>query len=580
VAEDDDGYGNPLLYESLSSSSPATAPLRPTFLPASWTQSNYEPSTPLWEHILNYISATGRPISFATYMRWCLTHPEHGYYTTNRHALDEDDLDDGLHSGSIDRYMIGRDFVTAPEISSLFGECLAVWFASEWQRAQDRLQQRRRLREDGDVTTSVSPEEEAIYQWVECGPGKGTLMQDLLRASLPLNMLRSCTHIHLVEASPVLRRTQRRSLEELTKALRVRFRFADSRSSLSTSSTPVDGGDDKDRSTWLSDASVHHTITVLWHDTLSAVVQWQQHQQHQRRVLQESTANSVMPSNVVTFCVCQEFVDALPVYSFQKTGDGWRERLIDLAMEDDGDDDDRDVEEQAQPAARPSETPIARDSASRRAKKPRLRVVLAPEPTPSVRTLLNTDDRGFMPGEDPGADLGSIVEVSPEGILLARDIAKLIGDSDSGGGAALIIDYGGEGSCDSIRAFSRHDQVSVLSRPGLVDITADVDFAALKHAINQPPRSENKNNPVSDYLGARAYGPVTQGAFLLSMGLKERVLTVIEDDRTDEDHAEDLYQSLVRLASPDEMGERFKVLAIVNRDGRSDPQPSPAGFQH
>jgi NADH dehydrogenase [ubiquinone] 1 alpha subcomplex assembly factor 7 len=603
--EDDDGYGNPLLYEassSLSSSSPPSA-LQPTFMPASWTKGNYEPSTPLWDHILNYITVTGRPISFATYMRWCLTGP-YGYYTTNRHtAVDDEDLEDSSvvdseDRQSLDRYMIGRDFVTAPEISSLFGECLAVWFASQWQRAQERfhlhqqqqhLAHERRTVDDGNPvgkTTSASLQEEVTYQWVECGPGKGTLMQDLLRASVPLNMLRPCTHIHFVEASPVLRLTQRRSLEELAKELPVRFRFVDLGSSSVTHGG--DSADDNERGTRVVDSAALQTITVLWHDSLSGVVQWL-HPQHQRGVLQESTATSghpVLPSKVVTFCICQEFVDALPVYSFQKTSDGWRERLIDVAMEDNGDnkDDYHGAEDKARSVVRPKDAPIARDSRSRTdMKKPRLRVVLAPELTPSARTLLRTDHSGFMPGEDPATNIGSIVEVNPEGILLVRDIANLIGGDGSGLGAALIIDYGGEGSCDSIRAFSRHEQVSFLSRPGLVDITADVDFAALRHAVNYnflPSGGEDGHASDNETVTAcvRAYGPVTQGAFLLSMGLQERVLAVIEDDRTDEDHAENLYQSMVRLASPDEMGERFKVLAIVHHDGRNGDQPPPLGF--
>ena len=82
-------------------------------------------------------------------MRLALTHPEHGYYTRK------------------DRPVFGAagDFVTSPEISQIFGECLGVWLYMQMTSASP-------------VVTSSNPRK---YQLIEFGPGKGTLVCDLIR---------------------------------------------------------------------------------------------------------------------------------------------------------------------------------------------------------------------------------------------------------------------------------------------------------------------------------------------------------------------------------------------------------------
>src|SRR5689334_18531788 len=60
--------------------------------------------------------AVGGPMPVADYMRLCLTHPEHGYYVKR----------DPLGSGG--------DFITAPEISQMFGELIGVWMATVWRQ--------------------------------------------------------------------------------------------------------------------------------------------------------------------------------------------------------------------------------------------------------------------------------------------------------------------------------------------------------------------------------------------------------------------------------------------------------------
>ena len=67
--------------------------------------------TPLEAELRRIIAADG-PMSVATFMRLCLGHPLHGYYTTR------------------DPFGRAGDFITAPEISQMFGELIGLWAAA------------------------------------------------------------------------------------------------------------------------------------------------------------------------------------------------------------------------------------------------------------------------------------------------------------------------------------------------------------------------------------------------------------------------------------------------------------------
>ena len=123
-------------------------------------------TSPLFDEIREEILASG-PIGLDRYMGLCLSHPVHGYYRTR------------------DPLGARGDFVTAPEISQMFGELIGVWIAASWG-------------------AMGAPADLAL---VELGPGRGTLMQDALRAlSRAAPGLRPA--LHLVETSPVLRTEQ------------------------------------------------------------------------------------------------------------------------------------------------------------------------------------------------------------------------------------------------------------------------------------------------------------------------------------------------------------------------------------
>jgi len=130
-----------------------------------------EGAAPLLDEIRRRIAAGG-PMPVADYMRLCLTHPEHGYYVRR------------------DPLGAGGDFITAPEISQMFGELIGVWMATVWRQMGE-------------------PEN---FRIVELGPGRGTLLGDALRATKKVPGFHQAAVLHLLEISPTLRELQERRL--------------------------------------------------------------------------------------------------------------------------------------------------------------------------------------------------------------------------------------------------------------------------------------------------------------------------------------------------------------------------------
>jgi NADH dehydrogenase [ubiquinone] 1 alpha subcomplex assembly factor 7 len=130
--------------------------------------------SPLAGEIRRLIGTAG-PMPIAEYMRLCLTHPQYGYYTT--------------------RVPLGArgDFVTAPEISQMFGELIGLWLALVWQQL-------------GAPQT---------VRLIELGPGRATMLIDALRAAKTAPAFLTAIELHLVEISPALRKVQQQRLEPL-----------------------------------------------------------------------------------------------------------------------------------------------------------------------------------------------------------------------------------------------------------------------------------------------------------------------------------------------------------------------------
>jgi SAM-dependent MidA family methyltransferase len=138
------------------------------------------------------------------------------------------------------------------------------------------------------------------------------------------------------------------------------------------------------------------------------------------------------------------------------------------------------------------------------------------------------------------------------------------GSSSTGNiGAALIVDYGDEfAKSDTLRAVKGHKFQDPLAEPGMADLTADVDFAAIKRTAVQ------HGNVV-------CYGPVGQGDFLQEMGVDIRMATLMRLAK-DEAQAKELVTAYERLVDKNQMGHSYKVLAICPKQ-LMDHAP-PMGF--
>ena len=156
---------------------------------------------------------------------------------------------------------------------------------------------------------------------------------------------------------------------------------------------------------------------------------------------------------------------------------------------------------------------------------------------------------------DQDAHEGAIFELRPGVEPLVSMLAARATEASV---AALFIDYGHEarGFGDTLQAVRRHDYADPLASPGESDLTAHVDFAALKRA--------------AEAVGLNAYGPMPQGAFLLSLGLEARRDRLLK--RATVVQAEAILTGTARLADPRQMGLLFKALALTSA-GLAPPPP-------
>lgn len=158
--------------------------------------------SPLLRELMRLIDQTGA-LPLDRYMEIALSDPTHGYYTTRDPlglaggGLSGGGLSGGGLTGGADEKgeKKGGDFITAPEISQVFGELLGLWAVNCWQAM-------------GAPNT---------LHLVELGPGRGTLMRDALRAALTVPDFIKAVQIDLVEISPVLQKRQKQTLQTLEK---------------------------------------------------------------------------------------------------------------------------------------------------------------------------------------------------------------------------------------------------------------------------------------------------------------------------------------------------------------------------
>uniref|UniRef100_L2GH39 Protein arginine methyltransferase NDUFAF7 n=1 Tax=Colletotrichum fructicola (strain Nara gc5) TaxID=1213859 RepID=L2GH39_COLFN len=411
-------------------------------------------STPLAKQLAEAISMTG-PIPLASYMRMCLTGDIDGYYT-------------GLAEENRDQFGLKGDFVTSPEISQIFGELVGVWFVAEW------LSQ-------GKPKRGV--------ELVEVGPGRGTLMDDMLRTMQNFKEFASSIDaIYMVEASPQLREAQKNLLC---------------------------GPDAPMTESKVGYHSVckYESLPIVWTETIKSIP---------------------CDPDKMPLIMAHEFFDALPIHAFQavtvqppprepatsnasstipaegKPKVEWREMLVSPTPPD------ATHETMNIPKSEQGD-PI-----------PDFQMTLSTGPTRHSRYLPESSSRYSRLKSIPDA----VAEICADASLYAADFASRIGGP--------------------------------FADPGLVDLSADVDFTAIAEAATRSSE------------GVEVHGPVDQGAFLGQMGIKERAEVLMRQAGAKgvADKAQDIEKAWKRLTDrgPGGMGKVYKAMAILpENEGRRRP---------
>src|SRR5260221_270147 len=255
----------------------------------------------------------------------------------------------------------------------MFGELIGLWAAATWRAMESPAQ----------------------VNLVELGPGRGTMMVDVLRAARVMPDFRAAIGVHLIEISGALVGLQRSAL------------------------SGVD-------------------VPVSWHRSIEEV-----------------------PEGGALIVLANEFFDALPIRQAVMCADGWHERVIKVGDYD------------------------------------KFHFSIDRDPIPLFDKLLPRTLRA--------AKIGEIFEWRTD--IIALEIGRRVVRS---GGAALIIDYGHRESAigETLQAVGGHEFAEPLLAPGLLDLTAHVDFQALAQA--------------AEGMGARVHGPLPQGEFLRRLGIEQR----------------------------------------------------------
>ena len=355
-------------------------------------------------NILKQQIHTEGSLSIAQFMAEALGNPQHGYYQKSNPFGQE------------------GDFITAPEISQVFGELIGIWCAASWQQM-------------GSPDCAL----------IEMGPGRGTLMRDLLRGTRHIPGFHQHIDVHLVENSPYLAAIQKDSVH------------------------------------------IYNDVMVSWHEDVLH-----------------------LPQKPLLF-VANELWDALPIYQYIKTDKGWCERRVALDADDN---------------------------------------------LTFIHVKLDERSSRALTEKYPDAPLQAVVESCPAGLNIIKTIAQHI---KTWGGVGLVIDYGYQESPweTTLQAVKSHQYHSVLEDIGEADITAHVDFGALKNAAEQE--------------GVQVHGAISQSRFLQSLGIEERARILLKN--ADKAQQADILSRIERLVHPDQMGELFKVMALA-----SPTQPVPVGF--
>ncbi|WPY00216.1 SAM-dependent methyltransferase [Candidatus Trichorickettsia mobilis] len=315
------------------------------------------------------------------------------------------------------------DFITAPEVSQIFGEIIGIWCVEQWYKLK--------------CPTNISI--------VELGPGRGLLMRDLLRTVRLIPEFYNNVNIQLVEINQNFIKLQKENLSKFD-------------------------------------------INIKWLPTIYEI------------------------EDSPTLIIANEFFDALPIKQYIKLKEDWYEIIL---------------------IVDPHDGKIKFDKIS-----------------------MHKELQSQLAQDHINAHDGAVIEESPESLAIIR----FIGDHfKKHSGASLIIDYGYDIKLpqrnrshynSTLQAIKKHQYHPLLESLGEADLSAHVDFNALK------------NTAFAHELTID--GCISQAEFLIKYGILERADRLRNNLAIDEKHIID--KQVQRLIAPSQMGNLFKVLALSSLD--------------
>jgi len=346
--------------------------------------------------------ANSGPMSISQFISLCLADKEQGYY---HHA---------------EPFGTGGDFITAPEISQMFGEILGLWVVHSWQQLErfpksgNRFSDKKRgENKKPEPLTESSAAETALecfpktalrrqgeFIFCEMGPGRGTLMADMIRTLKKIAPdFFEQVQIILIETSRKLRAV----IAEKLKPYNLAIKFVD-------------------------------------------------------------TIDELPPLPLIL--IANELLDCLPIHQYVRGENGWHERMVGL-----------DAKDGLRFVLSPHPIKQFLKSENRFLDKNYGKTQELEHGSDS-KIAPNDLTPPWLPPHASGASVGALIEISParEGL-----IERLGQHVFTHGGSALFIDYGSltGGFGDTLQALSKHQYQDPLAAPGCHDLTSHVDFAAL-----------------------------------------------------------------------------------------------------
>jgi NADH dehydrogenase [ubiquinone] 1 alpha subcomplex assembly factor 7 len=435
------------------------------------------------------------PMPVSEYMQIAMQHPEYGYYTSK---------------GFTGIFGQRGDFTTAPEISQIFGEIVAIWVVWVWQ-------------------TLGSPKR---VQLIELGPGRGTMMTDMLRAWARFRPFLDVLSVHMVDSSEELQEIQRKRLST---------------------------GSKKGERTAKHDGT---GVTVHWHKAL-------------RDVPVAKGASSII--------IGQEFLDCMPVRQFVNTEKGWCEKMVHLAPPD--------SPHHFAFVLSPGPTAAAKiclrkDLVSDLPDKPKHLegIEVSPEAWYAAQEIARrvhaTDGAALLIdyGNNGSATdtLQALRDHKPVHPLSSPGRADLTAHVDFASVKRASLDW-----CPNVAAMVANDLRGIRKalRQGPEQQQSTTSTSAQVAAAGAADAASGQREGGGEGLvggglegvgleaakgrrGLVAHGPVTQCEFLHGLGVRERAEKLFHAAGEDE-AKQAIVKQYERLTAPQEMGELFKVLAIT-----------------